>query len=49
MLAGKIRAGATPLGDLAAEEFMLFVPYLARQMSERKISSRVAEHTRPKS
>jgi hypothetical protein len=24
-------------------------PYLARQMSEREISGRVAEHTRPKS
>jgi hypothetical protein len=26
--AGRIRAGTTPLGDLAAEEFVLFVPYL---------------------
>jgi hypothetical protein len=27
--AGRIRAGATPLGDLAAGEFMLFVSYLS--------------------
>jgi hypothetical protein len=26
---GRIRAGATPLGDLAAGEFMLFVSYLS--------------------
>ena len=26
--AGRIRAGTTPLGDLAAGEFVLFVPYL---------------------
>jgi hypothetical protein len=29
VLAGRIRAGATPLGDLAAEEFVLFVSYLS--------------------
>jgi hypothetical protein len=28
-LAGRIRAGATPLGDLAAGEFVLFVSYLS--------------------
>ena len=27
--AGRIRAGTTPLGDLAAGEFVLFVPYLS--------------------
>jgi hypothetical protein len=27
--AGRIRAGATPLGDLAAGEFVLFVSYLS--------------------
>jgi hypothetical protein len=27
--AGRIRAGATPLGDLAAWEFVLFVSYLS--------------------
>jgi hypothetical protein len=26
--AGRIRAGTTPLGDLAAGEFVLFIPYL---------------------
>jgi hypothetical protein len=26
--AGRIRAGTSPLGDLAAGEFVLFVPYL---------------------
>ena len=26
---GRIRAGATPLGDLAAGEFVLFVSYLS--------------------
>jgi hypothetical protein len=26
--AERIRAGTSPLGDLAAEEFVLFVPYL---------------------
>jgi hypothetical protein len=26
--AGRIRAGTTPLGDLATGEFVLFVPYL---------------------
>ena len=26
---GRIRAGATPLGDLAAREFVLFVSYLS--------------------
>jgi hypothetical protein len=29
VLAGRIRAGATPLGDLAAREFVLFVSYLS--------------------
>jgi hypothetical protein len=29
MLAGRIRAGATPLGDLTAGEFVLFVSYLS--------------------
>jgi hypothetical protein len=28
-LAGRIRAGATPLGDLAAEEFVLFTSYIS--------------------
>jgi hypothetical protein len=28
-LAGRIRAGAVPLGGLAAEEFVLFVSYLS--------------------
>jgi hypothetical protein len=28
-LAGRIRASATPLGDLAAEEFVMFVSYLS--------------------
>jgi hypothetical protein len=28
-LAGRIRADAAPLGDLAAEEFMMFVSYLS--------------------
>jgi hypothetical protein len=28
-LAGRIRVGAAPLGDLAAEEFVLFVSYLS--------------------
>jgi hypothetical protein len=27
--AGRIRAGASPLGDLAAREFVLFVSYLS--------------------
>jgi hypothetical protein len=27
--AGRIRAGTTPLGDLAAGEFVLFVPYIS--------------------
>ena len=27
--AGRIRVSATPLGDLAAEEFVLFVSYLS--------------------
>jgi hypothetical protein len=31
--AGRIRAGATPLGDLAAREFVLFVPYLSCGLS----------------
>jgi hypothetical protein len=26
--AGRIRVGTTPLGDLTAREFVLFVPYL---------------------
>jgi hypothetical protein len=29
VLAGRIRTGAAPLGDLAAGEFMLFVSYLS--------------------
>ena len=29
MFTGRIRAGATPLGDLAAGEFVLFVSYLS--------------------
>jgi hypothetical protein len=29
VFAGRIRAGATPLGDLAAGEFVLFVSYLS--------------------
>jgi hypothetical protein len=29
VFAGRIRVGATPLGDLAAEEFVLFVSYLS--------------------
>jgi hypothetical protein len=29
VLVGRIRAGATPLGDLAPGEFMLFVSYLS--------------------
>jgi hypothetical protein len=28
-LAGRIRAGAVPLGDLAAEEFVLFTSYIS--------------------
>jgi hypothetical protein len=29
VLAGRIHAGATPLGDLATGEFVLFVSYLS--------------------
>ena len=29
VLTGRIRVGATPLGDLAAGEFVLFVSYLS--------------------
>jgi hypothetical protein len=31
--ARRIRAGATPLGDLAAGEFVLFVSYLSRGLA----------------
>jgi hypothetical protein len=33
VLAGRIRAGAIPLGDLAAGEFVLFVSYISRGLA----------------
>ena len=33
VLAGRIHAGATPLGDLTAREFVLFVSYLSCRLA----------------